>query len=80
MNTQVLSIEFGLGVFAIWNDILNEEPPLSPPTFTHTSSCGMMPSCHVSRWTLESTCNVVIITSMYMYVSCTFGFGPGTEG
>ena len=49
----VFSMEFGLGVLASWNDILNEEPPLSPPTFTHTSSLGIMPSCQVSRWTLD---------------------------
>ena len=53
VKTHVFSMEFGLGVLASWNDIMNEEPPLSPPTFTHTSSLGIMPSCQVSRWTLD---------------------------
>ena len=53
VKTHVFSMEFGLGVLASWNNILNEEPPLSSPTFTHTSSSGIMPSCQVSRWTLD---------------------------
>lgn len=37
-----------------WYDILKESPPLSPPIFTHTSSSGMQPPCHVNAFALKS--------------------------
>ena len=46
-------------MLTIWKFILNDPPPLSPPIFTHISSCGMMALCQVSLPTLK-----------YMYIHC----------
>ena len=55
VKTHVLWMLLGQGTLTIWKFILNELPPLSPPIFTHTSSEGIAPSCHVSLLRLQNT-------------------------
>ena len=50
---QVLCFELGLLRLAIWSINLNVPPPWSPPSFTHTSSSGIVLLCYVSWFSLS---------------------------
>eukprot|EP00731_Ephydatia_muelleri_P028599 Em0020g243a len=52
-NTQVLWTELGAATFTIWKFILNEPPPLSPPSFSHISLAGM--THHARSTTFRTT-------------------------
>ena len=51
-KTQMFSGALGQRTLRCWKHILNVPPPLSPISFSHTSSSGMAPSCQVTRCTL----------------------------
>ena len=55
-KTQVFLTELGVGVLTIWKFILNEFPPLSPPTLTHISDSGILPLCQFRLLHLENNC------------------------
>ena len=47
-KTQLFFMELGFSVFTICIEALNDVPPLSPPSLTHTSVGGIRPLCHVN--------------------------------
>ena len=80
-NTHVFSMEMGFGGFTNWKDILKNVPPLSPPTFTHTSSWSTIPPCQVSDvlvFTYVFPDRVRTGTHVCIYI-CTSGFVLGIE-
>ena len=66
-NTQVFCTELGIGTFTICSVILKEFPPLSPPIFTQISLAGMIPLCHVRRFSLIDEESIGKVSYMYMY-------------
>jgi hypothetical protein len=52
-NTQLFLTELGLSTFTIWIDVLNEVPPLSPPSLTHISFGGIIPLCQMEYHALQ---------------------------
>ena len=51
-KTQVFSGALGHVTLRFWKHILKVAPPLSPPSFSQTSSSGIVPWCQVMWCTL----------------------------
>ena len=54
----------GLGILRIWKHDLNEPPPLSPPSFSHTSSSGMAQVTRCTLFRVASHKELVILCSL----------------